>query len=71
MYYNQAPTPDIAIPQNDKHEMGNAIMREWAAFKVLMIRGAQDALVEAGQCMANVDDLLDHYPDGALRINET
>lgn len=67
MRYNQQPNPDIAIPSNDPNELTNSIRREWAAYKVLMIRGAVDALAEAGQCMSNVDSLLDHYPIGQPR----
>lgn len=63
----QTFTPDIAIPNNDQNEMDNSIRREWAAYKVMMIRNAIDALQEAGQCMANVDGLLDHYPNGTPR----
>ncbi len=67
MRYNQQPDPDIAVPQNDQHDLENAIRREWAAHHVMMVRGATDALNEAAQLYSNVDHLLDHHPHGQPR----
>jgi hypothetical protein len=65
--YNQEFKPTVGIPQGDSHALTNLIISEWVARRTLLHRGSYDTLVESGQHLANVNSLLDHYPDGRSR----
>lgn len=65
--YNQEFKPNIEIPQDDPHALGNLIIKEWVARRTLLHRGSYDTLTESGQHLANVNTLLDNYPNGTPR----
>lgn len=60
--------PDISIPQGNPSALKNLLRREWADRKAaIMDYLTPDSLQEIGQCNANVDNLLDHFPTGVHR----
>lgn len=69
--YERGWIPDVAIPQDSPPSMDNLLIRENSAIGELLLKGSADTLAEAGQCRANLDDLVDNYPLGRPRNDIT
>lgn len=61
------PHPKVKIPKNDRHELENAITREYSVLKRYPGSVSWDEGKAVEQATDNMDALLDHYPLGVKR----